>query len=414
MSAPEVFQLSLGPLTGIAFSPDRSQVCVCPNSNEAQIYTRNGDSWDLTDTLAEHDKLITAIAWGPNTNRIVTCSQDRNAYVWTHTEQGWKPALVILKINRAATSVKWSPSENKFAVGSGSRAIAICHFDEENNWWTAKQIKKPLRSTVLSLDWHPNNYLLAAGTADGRTYVYSGYIKGLEAKPEATIWGDRLPTGQLLAEFKSPNGGWVHDVAFSPSGDALAFVAHDSSLTIIYASGSNEPPAAHIVVKLPSLPFTNLTWTSESSIVAAGHDCQPILFTGSPSGWAISHSLDDPSSTSKPLTPTATGIRSGGGGVGRLGNNEAFNMFKAADSKGQRGLPGTGAATTSSGLTPVGSDGMLLTVHQNTITHVEAYEWNQNGEVSKIFTAGRDGRLVVWPVTGGKGGLSGRMAGLQV
>ncbi|WWC72940.1 uncharacterized protein I206_106904 [Kwoniella pini CBS 10737] len=411
MSAPEVFQLSLGPLTGIAFSPDRSQVCVCPNSNEARIYTRNGDSWDLTDTLAEHDKLITAIAWGPNTNRIVTCSQDRNAYVWTQTEQGWKPALVILKINRAATSVKWSPAENKFAVGSGSRVIAICSFDEENNWWTARQIKKPLRSTVLSLDWHPNNYLVAAGTADGKVYVYSGYIKGLEAKPEANIWGDKLPTGHLLAEFRSPNGGWVHDVAFSPSGDALAFVAHDSSINIIYASGPNEPPAAHIVVKLPSLPFTSLTWTSESSIVAAGHDCQPILFSGSHEGWAISRSLDDPSSTAKPLTPTATGARAGG--VGRLGNNEAFNMFKAADSKGQRGTPQPGATPTSAGLTPVGSDGLLLTVHQNTITHVEAYEWNQSGEVSKIFTAGRDGRLVVWSVTGGKG-LTGRMAGLQV
>lgn len=109
-----------------------------PNSNEAHIYTKKGDEWVLTQTLAEvnpstycrskstrpnnqHDKLITAISWAPNSNRIVTCSQDRNAYVWTPTEQGWKPALVLLRINRAATSVKWSPNEDKFAVGSGSR-----------------------------------------------------------------------------------------------------------------------------------------------------------------------------------------------------------------------------------------------------------------------------------------------------
>lgn len=32
--------------------------------------------------------------------------------------------------------------------------------------WLSKHIKKPINSTVLSLDWHPNNMLLAAGSAD--------------------------------------------------------------------------------------------------------------------------------------------------------------------------------------------------------------------------------------------------------
>jgi hypothetical protein len=45
--------------------------------------------------------------------------------------------------------VKWSPNEDKFAVGSGSRLISICYFDEENDWWVSKHIKKPIRSTVL-------------------------------------------------------------------------------------------------------------------------------------------------------------------------------------------------------------------------------------------------------------------------
>ncbi|ODN76860.1 hypothetical protein, variant [Cryptococcus amylolentus CBS 6039] len=414
MSAPEVFQLSLGPLTGVAFSPDRTQVAVSPNSNEVHIYEKKGSEWELKDVLAEHDKLITAISWAPNSNRIVTCSQDRNAYVWTPTATGWKPALVLLRISRAATCVKWSPKEDKFAVGSGARTIAVCYFDQEDNWWVSKHVKKPLRSTVLSLDWHPNNVLLAAGTAESKAYVFSAYIKGLDAKPQPTVWGERLPFGTICGEFKSPDGGWVHNVAFSPSGDTLAFVAHDASISVVYPSAPGSPPSAHVVLRLPSLPFTVLTFTSESTLIAAGHDCQPMVFSGSPEGWAFSHSLDDPSSGgSRPLTPSATGSRSGG--VGRLGNNEAFNLFKAADSKGQRG-PAPPGAPTSAGLTPVGSDGLLTTVHQNTITWLDAYEWAANGDVPKVSTAGKDGRLVVWPVTakGGAGGLAGRMGGLQV
>ena len=112
----------------------------------------------------------------------MTCSQDRNAYVWTNEGGVWKPGLVLLRINRAATYVRWSPKEDKFAVASGARCIAICYFEEDNDWWASKHLKKPIRSTVLSLDWHPNNVLLAAGSADMKARVFSSFIKGLDKK----------------------------------------------------------------------------------------------------------------------------------------------------------------------------------------------------------------------------------------
>ena len=63
-----------------------------------------------------------------------------------------------------------------------SSAIAICSFDPENNWWVSKLLKKPIRSTVLAVDWHPNNVLLAAGSADMKARVFSAYIKELDDK----------------------------------------------------------------------------------------------------------------------------------------------------------------------------------------------------------------------------------------
>ncbi len=160
-----------GVVTCHAFNGDKTQVAISPNSNKVLIYSLQNNSWTLTHTLEEHDKLVTSIDWGKNSNRIVTCSQDRNAYVWTLNET-WKPTLVLLRINRAATCVKWSPLENKFAVASGARLIAICYFEEDNDWWVSKHIKKPIRSTVLSLDWHPSNNLLAAGSADNKVWDF--------------------------------------------------------------------------------------------------------------------------------------------------------------------------------------------------------------------------------------------------
>ncbi|KAF7356803.1 Actin-related protein 2/3 complex subunit [Mycena venus] len=396
--APEVFNLAQTPITCHSFSADHKQVAASLNSNDAQIFTRQGAAWTPTETLSEHDKLITSIDWAPNSNRIVTASQDRNAYVWQQTpdpqtgKMAWKPTLVLLRINRAATHVRWSPKEDKFAVASGARAIAICSFDPENNWWVSKLLKKPIRSTVLSVDWHPNNVLLAAGSADMKARVFSAYIKEVDDKPAATVWGSKLPFNTICGEYASPAGGWVHAVGFSPSGDVLAFASHDSSISIVYPGG----PAIYNI-RISSLPFVTLTWTAEDTIVAAGHDCQPVVFSGSEAGWQGVGSLDDSTSGK-----TAAGARAGPGSVGRL-NSVAFSTFRDADSRGHTGSGSTGATDTK-----------LLTVHQNTITSVRPYE-THGGRVTKVSTSGVDGNLVIWDADNvSASGVVGRMGGMRV
>jgi actin related protein 2/3 complex subunit 1A/1B len=65
--------------------------------------------------------------------------------------------------------------------------------------------------------------------------------------------------------------GWVHGCSFSPTGDALAFVAHDSSITVVYPSAPEQPPKAIVSVSTQLLPFSSLIWVSESEIIAAGY-----------------------------------------------------------------------------------------------------------------------------------------------
>jgi len=387
MVAPEVYNISQSPITSHAFNADRTQVAVSLNTNEFQILSRSGHDWTQTEALSEHDKIITSIDWAPNSNRIVTASQDRNAYVWQQAPDPltgrpvWKPTLVLLRINRAATFVRWSPFEDKFAVASGARAIAICHFDPDNNWWVAKQLKKPIRSTVLSVDWHPNNVLLAAGSADMKARVFSAYIKDVDKRPPPSVWGEKLPFNTVCGEYSSPSGGWVHSVAFSPSGDVLAFASHDSTISVVYPGG----PAVYSI-RSNSLPYISLTWTSEDAIVAAGHDCQPVLFGGGPSGWQAVGSLDD--TTAPKSSVGGRGGFTGSSPVGRL-NSAAFNTFRNADSRGLGSSPGGGSA--------IATDTELFTVHQNTITNIRPYD-GAPGAVSRVSTSGVDGKLVIWDV----------------
>src|SRR3569833_3437872 len=120
---------------------------------------------------------------------------DRNSLDREPSTTGYKPTLVLLRINRAATFVRWSPSETKFAVGSGDRVIAICYFEQENDWWVSKHLKKPIRSTITTVAWHTNSILLAAGSTDAHARVFSSFIKGVEGGPGPAGGGGRRPGG---------------------------------------------------------------------------------------------------------------------------------------------------------------------------------------------------------------------------
>jgi actin related protein 2/3 complex subunit 1A/1B len=306
---------------------------------------------------------VTSIDWAPNSNRIVSCGQDRNAYVWNLEGNVWKPSLVILRINRAATCVKWSPKEDKFAVGSGARIISVCYFEEDHDWWVSKHIKKPIRSTILSLSWHPNNVLLAAGSCDFKARIFSAVIKDLgEKKPEATCWGPGEKFGKLVQEFNaSPvGGGWVHGVSFSPSGEQLAYVAHDACVYV--ADGPSGCNLARF--KSTHLPFQSLLWIRDNAFVAAGYDYVPMLYTFASGAITEKGELD-----------------------GREAKTENKNKFAALAKFRDMDTKGTGDASATA--TKVKS------THQNAISDIALFAGGASS-VAKFSTTGKDGRLVIW------------------
>ena len=195
MSGKTVSSFGVSPISSHCWSGDGSHLALSLNNNEVQVMKKGtgAGKWTTSATLSQHDLEVTGIDWAPKTNRIVTCSSDRNAYVWTLEEDGtWKHCMVLLRINRAATCAKWSPEENKFAVGSGARLIAVCYHDTNDNWWVSKHIKRPIRSKIVCLDWHPNNCLLAAGSTGFKVRVFSAYVQDVESKPSPTPWGKKM------------------------------------------------------------------------------------------------------------------------------------------------------------------------------------------------------------------------------
>lgn len=375
MAVAEKHSFGLEPITTHAWNSTRNKVALSLNSKDVVIYERAGGDWRQQDSLDQHDLRVTGIDWAPKSNRIVTCAADRNAYVWTQEAGGkWRPTLVLLRINRAATCVKWSPEENKFAVGSGARLISVCYFEQENDWWVSKHIKKPIRSTITSLDWHPNNVLLAAGSTDFKVRVFSAYIKDIEGKPSATCWGAKMPLGQLLAEVSGSaaagGGGWVHDVQFSASGQQLAWCAHDSSVSVLDAADGNKV----ITLRTDQLPYRSVSWVGANALVAAGYSCCPMLYVIEADAIKLVAKLDQAQ-------------KKEGGGV------SAMRKFQSLDKQSRS----------------ESDDTALATLHQNSICVTRVFEGDRSC-ARRVSTSGTDGLLVIWDVQS----LQSSMAGLKI
>ena len=168
-----------------AWNKDHSELAISPNTRDVWIYSAKDEKvsgWKKIHDLVGHQMRVTGIDWSHETNSIATSSNDRNAYVWTKQNNEWKPTLVVLRIGRAATCCKWSPNGMKFAVGSGSKQIPVCHYEASQDMWVAKMIKKAAKSSILSIDWSPNNMFIIAGGSDFKCRVFSAYIKGVDTE----------------------------------------------------------------------------------------------------------------------------------------------------------------------------------------------------------------------------------------
>jgi len=367
-----VFKLS-DAITCHAWSPDRKRVAVCHNDEVVVIYKHadrsDAGEWVKEHELVSHDLVVTAIDWSVAHNKIVTCSHDRNAFVWTYEKDRhrWNPSLSILRINRAALDVKWSPDGSKFAVASGSKSVPVCHYEPNNDWWISKMIKKH-KSTVTSVAWHPNSQLLATGSTDFRCRVFSAFIDDID-KGTRSIFGDTNLNkfGDLLVEFDASNG-WIMDVAWSPSGDRLAFIGHDSSVN--FASFPRGKPLCQ-TLKSKDLPNECVVFLSDNVAIAAGHSFNPEVYQiDSDDKFHLLGHLDAKSSSSSP--------------VKKLGTNFSLARNLWAN-KTQRGLETNDGALD------------LWTRHQNTITDIQVCDSDpRSAKASTFTTSGLDGCIVKW------------------
>nr|GEV16299.1 actin-related protein 2/3 complex subunit 1A-like [Tanacetum cinerariifolium] len=360
-------------ITCHAWSPDHSMIALCPNNNEVHIYKEVDENWERIHVLQKHDQIIAGIDWSKSSNRIVTVSHDRNSYVWNQEGSVWVPTLVILRLNRAALCVQWSPKGNKFAVGSGAKTVCICYYEQENNWFSLLQhllmenaeysqlllkalmqgkfTESSLVSSFLTFHTFTKTVALISMTMIDSKPKKSGSGSSLDAK-----FGEQIV--QLDLSFC-----WAFGVKWSPSGNSLSYVGHNSMIYFVDQIGPS--PYAQTVV-LRDLPLRDVMFVSEKLVIGVGYDCNPMVFAADGTGlWSFVRYLDEKKAESS---------------GGRYGSQftEAFGKFYGSSKQGTSNDKGRGG------------------VHDNCINCIVPLNKPDSTKMTTFSTSGLDGKVVVW------------------
>ena len=350
----------------------------------------------------------------------------------------------------------------------------MCHYEEANDWWISKMIKKH-KSTVIDVAWHPNSQLLATASSDFRCRVFSAFVPGVDEACE-TVFGDLSAGvfGDVLMEFEA-SGGWVESVAWSPSGDRLAYAAHDSSLSFVQFTAQGEasdtlfirhpcsgerlrptrrrrpgvernapaycsPPVRLGRTQAPSvqtvrskdLPIMTMMFLSEDVLVTGGHMFNPGVYQyASGDGKcrrlvrslahlpppqllgprARTHALR---AQNHPLAPRSDRARAPPSHTGWsfLDRVDVKGTTKAVKKTGFGAARDMWASKTDKGqgAGATASDNALWTKHTNVITDIQPYSSVGSFPVDAFSTSGLDGRIVVWQVDP----LAARMSALKL
>jgi actin related protein 2/3 complex, subunit 1A/1B len=350
------------------------EVAICPNNNAIEIYDTS--SWNKLFTLQEHDLIISSIDWSAANNKIVSCSHDRNAFVWTFEEATadepakWRHALCLIRIDRAAMSVKWDSDGLRFAVGSASKCVPVCTYDESGDWWVSKMIKKKIKSTVTCVSFHPTNgQVLATGSTDFKCRVFSTYSADVDGSDASDVVSKpfRKPVefGEMYCELSATS--WINAVAWSPSGNVLAYTSHDSCIS--FATFTTGDPVVQSI-RFGDLPLMSLMFVAEQALVGAGHEFNPTMYTCEDGKWAFKKKIDEKKTAT---ASAATGVTA------------ARALFQNKTARGQE---------------KVSDSDTLWTKHENTITAMsDASPAGTVGPMRKLCTSSLDGRLVTWDLT---------------
>jgi WD40 repeat protein len=366
-----------GGATGVLFSANNAVLATCGIDGTARLW--NPADGKPTGVIGAHGSGVTAMAIGPANNQLYTVGADGLLKFW----QFPVPAPKALPAHSdAITSLTLSADGNSALTGGADRAVKLSNVA---NGQLIREFTGATAGITATALW-PNNATVAAGTADGKAFLWTA---------------DGKPAGTLIA-----HAGAVTGIAANPNGTGFVTVGADGMLrSWAYPVNPTRTIASPAAILGGSLS------PDGKHLVTAGAD-------GVVRTWAYPAGTPEKQFTGHTGAVHSTAITPDNATVVSVGADEKLHQFSAANGMQTAALTGHKGAINSVALAPNGqfavtggADGTVRIWGPLTAAAKETAKAAHSGPVrqvlvtpdsGRVLSIGDDKHLRIWDAKTGK------------